>query len=301
VKDPDRKGKGERLFDYLEKDFIRGSSFSSFEELNVRVKAWCDEVANRRPHGTTGLVPVEAWLVERDFLIRLPEARCAVHQDGVRDIEDDSTVSIGGRRYTVPDRLGRGPVAVRLYALHFEVLDGSGAVAFSRRYAEPGDPARLHLDPSHYTTPPGSTPGPTGRRIDEQFLERFPGLSALVEGIERRMKSLAHIHLRALWRLAETYGETAFLDAALRAQHYRRHDSQGVQRLLERDHPLRQSTPAVLPVGDAARVRALLGEVDPGSLDSYRHLDTVLPAASDGTPSPAPGSSPDDEESDDEA
>jgi transposase len=299
VKDPDRKGKGERLFDYLEKDFIRGSSFASFEELDRAARQWCDEVANRRPHGTTGLVPAEAWLAERDFLIRLPEARCAVHQDSVRDIEDDSTISIGGRRYTVPDKLGRGPVAVRLYALHFEVLERGGEVAFSRRYAESGDPARLHLDPTHYAALPRATPGLAGRRLDEQFLERFPGLAALVEGIERRMKSLAHIHLRALWRLAETYGEPAFLDAALRAQQYRRYDSHGVQRLLERDHPLRQSTPAVLPVGDAARVRALLGEVDPGSLDSYRHLDSVLPAASDETPAPAP--SLDDKENDDEA
>jgi transposase len=303
VRDPDRKGKTERVFDFLEKDFVRGSSFASFEDLNERAKVWCDEVANRRVHGTTGLVPAEAWLAERDFLIRLPDVRFAVHQDSVRGIEDDSTLSIGGRRYTVPATLGRGPVAVRLYALHFEVLDRGGAVAFSRRYAEPSDPARLHLDPTHYATLPRSLPGPAGRRLDEQFVERFPGLAGLVEGIERRMKSLAHIHLRALWRLAETYGEQAFLHAALRAQQYRRHDSQGVQRLLEREHPLRQSTPPVLPVGDAARVRALLGEVDPGSLDSYRHLDTVPAAAGDEPPAPAPAldTSLADNETDDEA
>lgn len=299
VRDPDRKGKGERVFDHLERDFVRGSSFSSFEELNARVKTWCDEVANRRNHGTTGLCPAETWLAERDFLIRLPEVRSAVHQDSVRKIDDDSTISIGSRRYTVPDSLGRGSVAVRLYALHFEVLTRAGEVAFSRPYAESADPSRLHIDPSHYTAPPPPTPGPTGPRLDEQFLARFPELAALVEGIERRMKSLAHIHLRALLRLAETYGETAFLDAARRAQEYRRFDSQGVQRLLEHHHPLRQSTPPVLPVGDAARVRALLGEVDPGSLDSYRHLDTTPPDAGEPTPSPVPAH--DHPEHDDEA
>lgn len=275
VRDPDRKGKDERIFDFLERDFIRGSAFASFEDLNQRAATWAREVANRRVHGTTGLVPEESWRAERDFLIRLPEARFAVYQEGIRSIDEDSTLSIGGTRYTVPATLLTGPVAVRLYAEHFELIDPAGEVRFSRRYAEPSDPKRLQLDPAHYASLPRPAQGLPGRRIDEQFLERFPGLAGLVEGIERRMKSLAHIHLRALWRLAETYGEVPFLVAAERAQQYRRHDSHAVRRLLEREHPLRDSTPSVLPVGDAARVQALLGDVDSGSLLSYGHLDTV--------------------------
>jgi transposase len=311
VRDPDRKGKGEAIFALLERDLLRGSVFASFEELNQRAETWLREVANRRVHGTTGLVPEEAWLAERDFLIRLPERRFAVYQEGIRSIDEDSTVSLGGRRYTVPSTLPHGPVAVRLYAEHFELLDRSGQVAFARRYAEPSDPKRLQLDPAHYAALPQPAPGPHGRRIDELFLERFPGLAGLVEGIERRMKSLAHVHLRALWRLAEAYGEEAFLKAAERAQQYRRHDSHAVRRLLERHHPLRASTPSVLPVGDAARVHALLGEVDPGSLQSYAHLDTVEATADPGSGldsqrNPDDGSAPadlrpPDEEVDDEA
>ena len=291
VRDPDRKGKMERIFDYLEKDLIRGSAFASFEDLNGRAETWTAQVANRRVHGTTGLIPEQVWLSEREFLIRLPEARFAVHQEAVRDIDDDSTLSIGGVRYTVPATLGRGPVAVRLYAAHFEVLDRSGAVAFSRPYAERGDPARLKLDAAHYAALPRSAPAAAGRRLDEQFLQRFPDLARLVEGIERRMKSLAHIHLRILWRLADSYGE-AFLPAALRAQQYRRHDAHAVRRILEREHPLRQSAPPILPLGDAARVHALLGEVDPGSLDSYGHLDTVPSTVQDQPPAPVPAAEP---------
>jgi hypothetical protein len=40
------------------------------------------------------------------------------------------------------------------------------------------------------------------------------------------MKSLAHIHLKALWRLAETHGNAHFLAAATRAQDYRRYSAQ---------------------------------------------------------------------------
>ena len=58
-----------------------------------------------------------------------------------------------------------------------------------------------------------------GTRIDQAFLQRFPSLAGLVEGIALRMKTLAPVHLRALWRLADhLYGQEAFLRAARRAQ-----------------------------------------------------------------------------------
>jgi transposase len=278
VRDPDRKGKIERIFDFLEKDFIRGSTFSSFEDLNERTAKWVAEVANRRVHGTTGLVPEEAWFAERDFLIRLPEARFAVYEETVRDVDDDATVSIGGIRYRLPATVDRGSHALRLYAEHFEVLDRHGNVVFSRRYAALADRSRLQLDPAHDAPPPGPLHSASGHRLDEQFLSRFPDLAPLVEGIARRMKSLAHIHLRALWRLAETYGEPAFLGAAKRAQQYHRYDAQAVRRLLEREHPLASSAPSPLALHDASRVHNLLGDVDSGSLDAYGHLDTDPPA-----------------------
>ncbi|MBP1598490.1 MAG: transposase [Acidobacteria bacterium] len=136
VRDPDRKGRAENFLWYLERSFVRGSEFSSFEELNERVRDWLDQVANRRVHGTTGLVPDEAWLAERDLLIRLPEKRFAVHQDAVRQVGPDATIWIHGTPYTIPAHLAeRSTVAVRLYAEHFEVLDRSGNAAFCR---EPG-------------------------------------------------------------------------------------------------------------------------------------------------------------------
>jgi hypothetical protein len=90
------------------------------------------------------------------------------------------------------------------------------------------------------------------------------------------MKSLAHIHLKALWRLAETHGNAHFLAAATRAQDYRRYSAQAVGRILDRIDPLPAEPP--LPVDAATRARATLGEVDPGSLDQYGHLDTAIPS-----------------------
>jgi transposase len=96
VRHPDRKGKCERVFAYAEKDLLRGSSFASMDDLNRRAEHWATTIANRRLHGTTRLVPAEAFLAERDFLVRLPEARFAVHQDSVREVSPDATISVLG-------------------------------------------------------------------------------------------------------------------------------------------------------------------------------------------------------------
>jgi len=92
------------------------------------------------------------------------------------------------------------------------------------------------------------------------------------------MKSLAPIHLRALLRLCDRFGEQSFLVAARRAQDFRRFDALAVERILERDHPdtaaeLALAQP-VLPL--SGQGPTALGEVDCGSLESFAPLDGAV-------------------------
>lgn len=276
VRDPDRKGKDERIFWYLERDFLRGSTFDSLQDLNARVRLWLDEVANCRVHGTTRRVPDEVWRhEERELLIALPELRPSIADEQMRQVGPDAVISVRGTPYTVPAGLAHQKACVRLYAEHFEVLDNRGRVAWSRAYMPEGKKGRLVIDPSHYDGVRRCSAPPTGSaaRLEEALLERFPTLADLVAGIKLRFKGLSHIHLRALWRLAARYGDEAFVHAASRVQAHRRHDAHAVRRLLEREHPLPDEQPHTA-LSAAARVVAELGEVDPGSLDDYAHLDT---------------------------
>jgi hypothetical protein len=171
---------------------------------------------------------------------------------------------------------------VRLFAEHFEVLDRQGRVAFSRRYVADEDKGKLQIDPRHYLGLPfgpgdgGGGEGGAGSAmaLQQALLARFPTLAPLVEGITVRMKGLAYIHLRALWRLAEGHGDNHFLTAASRAQDYRRYSAEAVRRIVDRIDPLPALEPP-LAKDAATRARILLGEVDPGSLDQYGHLDTA--------------------------
>lgn len=275
VADPDRKGKDERMFLYLERDFIRGAEFDSFDDLNAKVRLWLDEVANCRVHGTTRKVPDEAWQQERPFLIALPDSRYPAYDEELRKVGPDAVISVRGTPYTVPARLAHQTVGVHLYSEHFEVTDPKGEVAFSRRYVPPAERGRLVIDPMHYESvrQRGPLPGGSVAALEDALLTRFPELEALCAGIRLRMKSLAHVHLRALWRLADRYGDAPFAEAAARAQTYHRFDAQAVRRILEHDHPLPEQEPEA-PLSAAARVLMTLGNVDGGSLDDYAHLDS---------------------------
>jgi transposase len=275
--DPDRKGKDENFVGYFERDFIKGSTFTSWEDLRRRAREWCKNVANKRTHGTTGLVPEVAWRErERDLLTRLPETSFAVHRDEPRAVAPDSTLSIAGTLYTVPAQLANTVVTVRLFAHHFEVVDREDRVALTRSYVDPRDKGKLQLDPEHYEVlrRPGRDRG-RRQRLDDQLRERFPTLAPLLDGIARRMKTLAHVHLGVLVRLASRYGDAAFLAAATRVQEASRLDVYAVARVLERDHPFLDEVPPVAALGGAGAV--LLADVDEGSLDRFDVLDGAPP------------------------
>jgi len=167
--------------------------------------------------------------------------------------------------------LRAGP-STRLRGNNFEVLDPQGHVAFSRAYVSDEEKGKLQIDKTHYASVPRRPHVPGGERLDEALVRRFPELASLVQGLRLRFKSLAPIHYRALIRLSERYGEPAFREAALRAQQYRRFDAGAVERILTHDHPLPEHERPAPLTGIGPLV---LGEVEPGTLDTYAHLDAA--------------------------
>jgi transposase len=281
VRDPDRKGKQEKAFRLVQDDFLKGTDFASWDDLHERCRIWLDGtpgVANQRVHGTTRRIPNQVWAdEERPLLIRLPDAAFPVHEASARIVDRDATLSVRGTRYTVPAVLAGRSVAVRLFAEHFEILDPQGRVAMSRAYVADEQKGQLIIDQSHYATLGrrglGMGRADGGERIDEAFLRRFPDLGPLCDGLKLRMKTLAPIHLRALLRLCDRFGEAAFRAAADRAQHYRRFDAGAVQRILERQANPLPDADAVAPL--SGHGPTILGEVEPPSFDSFDHLDAT--------------------------
>lgn len=278
VRDPNRKGKKEKSFRLVFDDFLKGALFASWDDMQQRLRLWLDktpDVCNLRIHGTTGLVPNEAYMSEKDLLIALPERRFAVYKEELRIVDQDSTLSVKGIRYTVPCVLGCRQVRVRLFSEYFEVFDQRGKLHLSRKYLDTTvNPGKLVIDSTHYAGLSRKPRGGEGIRLDEAFIKRFPSLKNLVDGLKTKLKTIAPIHLNALLRLADTYGYNAFLDAATKAQEFRRCSCYAVEKILKKKYPLLPEDSSAQGAGIGS---ILVGEVEDSDMDDFAELDT-LPA-----------------------
>lgn len=264
---PNRKGKIEKPFSYLRESLIRGSAFDSWDHLHTELAAWLC-CANQRKHGTTGRVPLELWHQEQPLLTEPPETPFPTYRELTRGVYPDCTISVDGVRYSVPATLGGRTVSVRVHPRHIEVVDERGALHARHQIHERED--GLVIDPSHYESIRG--PARSASQIDREFLDRFRGAAQFLDGLKARMKSLYHIHVSQIERLARIYGEPAVEQAIARAARYANYNANAVERMLRDQYPLKAVEPEPLAGGSAATL-AQLDEMEDGSLDDYAHLD----------------------------
>jgi transposase len=258
--DPDRKGKIERPFPYIHDDLLKGCRFESWDDLNARARVWLDTVANVRKHETTKRVPAEMFLEEKDLLIRLPPVAFDTGRIEMRKVQLDGYVPLDGSLYPVPASLVGRYVRVRVFPHGVEILDGAGQVA--ARHPVPDRPMRLPAD----WGPPRKEEALTRTALEARFLAHFPGGESFLEGILRRMKSLAPIHLRQIERLVDLFGEARVGEALRRATAYKNFNALAVQRILEDAYPDVLPEPPIGPMTRGLSALDALGEVDTGSL-----------------------------------
>jgi hypothetical protein len=265
VKDPNRKGKIESIFSYLFSDFLQGSIFASWDDLNARAREWLDGVANRRVHATTRRVPAEMFSEEKDVLIHLPDVPYPTERREVRKVQIDGYVPVDGSLYPVPASLVGQYVTVRVFPGRVEVLDGSGQVAAAHKV--PDRPCRLPAEGG----PPVKSPASVSRTaLETRFLAHFPEAIEFLEGLQRRMKSLTPIHLRHIERLVGLYGEAAVRPALDRALAYGNFSALALARILEADHPNVVPEPPVQSPSSAGPIAlAALDDIEEATPEDY--------------------------------
>jgi transposase len=99
---PQTKGKIENSVAFVKRDFLLGSEFQSFSDINFQKQKWLDRV-NSCIHGTTNEIPLERLKKEdlRDHN-SVPPYRNVLKAH--RKISRDAYVSYLGNRYSVPYR-----------------------------------------------------------------------------------------------------------------------------------------------------------------------------------------------------
>lgn len=90
------------------------------------------------------------------------------------------------------------------------------------------------------------------------------------------MTTLTPIHLRALSRLADLYGEAAVREALAVATAYRNFNARAIERILQRAHPTVVPESAVAAGAPRPEALGALDDVDPGSPEDST-LDSMAP------------------------
>jgi hypothetical protein len=149
VNQPDRKGRVERPFAWVEGNFLAGRTFADFADLNQQALAWCEKVANAKPKRVLGMAPSAAYAVERPCLQPLPAVLPPVYQVAERVVDLYGFVSIETNRYSVPERWVGKTLTVYLYPTELRICPraaGRGAPASDRRARCEAEAARASPD-----------------------------------------------------------------------------------------------------------------------------------------------------------
>jgi transposase len=213
---PDRKGRIERPFAYVENNFLAARDFEDFDDLNRQALAWCRDVANHKPKRALGMSAEAAYVIEKPHLRPLPDVLPPVYELLDRIVDLHGYVSVDTNRYSVPERFVGQSVAVYKLPAEIRVCRKDITIAVHRRLIGARE-ARNTL-PGHHAIPVRQNRGTAG---EEALLRgHHPSLDRYVAALKQRGKGWGRRALRRLIGLKRTYPSGPFIAAIEQALQY---------------------------------------------------------------------------------
>jgi transposase len=213
---PDRKGRIERPFAYIEGNFLAARNFEGFDDLNRQAVAWCRDVANQKPRRALGMSSEAAYVIEKPHLKPLPDALPPVYELLERVVDLHGYVSVDTNRYSVPERFVGQSVAVYKLPAEIHVCRKDSTIAVHQRLIGQRD-ARSIL-PEHHSIPVRANRG-TAR--EETLLSgHHPSLDRYAAALKQRGNGWGRRALRRLIGMKRTYPSGPFIAAIEQALQY---------------------------------------------------------------------------------
>lgn len=201
----------ERPFNYIEEQFVKGSRFTSMEDLNQKgkefVNDWCNEV-----HTTTKRIPNEFYEIEEKMALQqLPKDRLNIQKQLARRIVSyDSYISISTNKYSLPVKYAGKQVQYRLiYGFRIEVytMDMNHILTLEQKDVKNG----IYKNDEHYAdikTVSKSIP-----QIRRDFTAIFENGAKYLDAAGRKFDQPTY-HARKILQLLDLY-ESKDLDKIL--------------------------------------------------------------------------------------
>ncbi len=229
IGDANRSARVERPFYYVERNFLPGRRFSSWDDLNAQARAWCEQTANQKPKRSLGMSPEAAYVLEKPYLLPLPPHLPPVYQAFTRIVDVEGYVFLDTNRYSVPERLIGKKVEVYKYPEQVKVLFRHREVAehprlIGKRYGQ--NTLKAHRRPRRRQ----AYQGPSTE--ERQLCGESEALNRYVAGLKKRSPGRGVSRLRRLLIMRRTYPRQAFLAAIETALQYGLYDLHRLEHLI---------------------------------------------------------------------
>jgi transposase len=219
----DRKAQVERLFHYVEHNFLPGRTFADWHDLNAQARHWCEQVANQKVKRSLGTAPRAAFEQERPFLQPLPAHCPPVCVIVPRVVDTEGYVHLQTNRYSVPERLLGKQVDVYQYFEEVVVCFAGKIVA---RHPRAIGQRERRLTAAGHHRPLGGRERRREPSPQQQALlqDAPPPLTQYVEALVAHAPGRGAARLKRLLQLKRTYPTEPFLGAIAQALAYGLYD-----------------------------------------------------------------------------
>ena len=234
VRDANRKGRIERPFAFIERNFYPGRTFADTADLNRQMIRWCEKVNAKGRRHLGGSSPVTLFQSEKPDLLPLPLYVPEVYALHPRVVDLEGMVNLHNNRYSVPEDLIGRRVEVRetkdkvtvmaghaLTACHDRLEDGAGCRSVLPEHRHKGRPHRKGE----------ALPVLPEEKILLSQGEELAGLAAM---IRQRCGRSATRAIRHLHRMYLDYPTDALRKAAAAALSHGLFDTSRIERMVLR-------------------------------------------------------------------
>ena len=216
INDPDRKGKCERPFFYIENNFLAA-------------KEWC-VYANQKEKRILGMAPETAFIQEKPYLVPLPEVLPPIYEHYQRLVDCQGYVNLETNHYSAPETLigktvdvYKYPETVRFFHKHREIAIHPRLLGkrygFSRL---PGHHSKSHTKQTHQAA----------SKTEAELRGHCALLDQYVSALKKHVRGSGHRPLNRLLNLKRMYPAEAFLCALEKAHHYGLYDLNRLEDLI---------------------------------------------------------------------
>lgn len=228
--DVNRSARVERPFDYIERNFYPGRTFTDLHDLNDQLAAWCSRIDHkvRRRLQTT---PIALFATEQTALRPLPLYVPEVYDLVRRTVDLEGFVHYATNRYSAPDGMIGHEVEVRASLSSVRIVERHQVVAEHVRLED-----GLHLSrtlPEHAKRR-RSSGGSAPLQEEAPLRAAAPELGELVDALKRHHGGRAVRPIRKLYKLFLAYPTESLVVGVRGALEYGLLDLDRIERIVLR-------------------------------------------------------------------